>query len=53
VSPMLTTQRVTTPRDIDAVAVLAHEIWNQPLTTSIRPAGQLDSEKMPLGVLTP
>jgi len=26
---MLTTQRVTTPRDIDAVAVLAHEIWNQ------------------------
>jgi GNAT superfamily N-acetyltransferase len=29
VSPMLTTQRVTTPRDIDAVAVLAYEIWNQ------------------------
>ena len=26
---MLTTQRVTTPRDIYAVAVLAHEIWNQ------------------------
>ena len=26
---MLTTQRVTTPRDINAVAVLAHEIWNQ------------------------
>jgi ribosomal protein S18 acetylase RimI-like enzyme len=26
---MLTTQRVTGPRDIDAVAVLAHEIWNQ------------------------
>lgn len=26
---MLTTQRVTTPRDIDAVAVLAREIWNQ------------------------
>ena len=26
---MLTTQRVTTSRDIDAVAVLAHEVWNQ------------------------
>lgn len=26
---MLTMQRVTTLRDIDAVAVLAHEVWNQ------------------------
>ncbi|MFA9412443.1 MAG: GNAT family N-acetyltransferase [Deltaproteobacteria bacterium] len=26
---MLTTQRVTTSRDINAVAVLAHEIWSQ------------------------
>ena len=28
-SPMLATQRVTTPRDIEAVAVLAHHVWNQ------------------------
>jgi len=26
---LLTTHRVTTPRDIDAVAALAREIWNQ------------------------
>jgi len=26
---MPTVQRVTTPRDIDAVAALAHEVWNQ------------------------